>query len=366
MASTRSYRFDVEALRRDHPVADVITGYGIELRPTGRALVGRCPFHHDGGRPNLHVYPATQSWYCFRCNVGGDAIEFVKRREQVGFVEACERLAGGQSEPMSLPPSPQRVPRERRWDRLSLEEQVVMNTACALYHHSLWHEREALAYLRGRGLSDWVIRQSALGFADGRSLEAYLRRRSGLRVGQDLGLLAKLERDEGARPLRETMAGRVVVPELRGSHCIWFIGRILDEEAKSPKYLALPGERPVLGLQQVVGRREAYLCEGVFDYLTAISWKLPAFSPCGTHLPAERLGFLARAEVVYGVLDGDEAGRAAAERFGELLGARWRPIRLPEGCDLNDLGRRPGGRAEFFGMLAAVRRAAGEEASHGR
>ncbi len=103
-----------------------------------------------------------------------------------------------------------------------------------------------------------------------------------------------------------------------------------------------------------------------YPTLTAVTWKLPAFSPCGTHLPAERLGFLARAEVVYGVLDGDEAGRAAAERFGEQLGERWRPIRLPEGCDLNDLGRRPSGRAEFFGMLAAVRRAVREEVSRGR
>jgi len=366
MASTTSYRFDVEALLRDHPVANVIAGYGIALRPNGRALVGRCPFHDDGGRPNLHVYPATQSWYCFRCNVGGDAIEFVKRREQVGFVEACRRLAGGQTEPMSPPQSLQRIPRERRWDRLTLEEQVVMNTACSLYQHSLWRDRRALAYLRERGIPDWVTRQCALGLADGHSLEAYLRRRSGLRVAQELGLLAKAERGDGVRPLREILSQRIVVPELRGGHCIWFIGRILDNKTKSPKYLALPGERPVLGLQRVVGRREAYLCEGVFDYLMAVSWGLPAFSPCGTHLPAERLGFLVRAEVVYGILDGDEAGRAAAERFGQLLSDRWRPIRLPEGQDLNDLGRRPGGRAEFFRMLTAVQCTLREEAPDGR
>ena len=244
-----------------------------------------------------------------------------------------------------------------------------MNTACSLYHHALWKEPRVLVYLRDRGIPDWVTRQCALGFADGNSLGAYLHRRSGLGVAQKLGLLGRPESGSGAMVLRETLAGRIVVPELRGGHCIWFIGRSLDEGPNSPKYLALPGERPVLGLQQVVGRREVYLCEGVFDYLTAISWKLPSFSPCGTHLPAERLGFLARAEVVFGVLDGDEAGRAAAERFGEQLGDRWKPVRLPEGYDLNDLGRRPAGRAEFFGMLAAVRRAVRaerEEAPHGR
>ena len=122
-----------------------------------------------------------------------------------------------------------------------------------------------------------------------------------------------------------------------------------------PKYLALPGERPVLGYERAAGRREAFLCEGVFDYLTAVGWGLPAFSPCGTALPADRLGFLAGARAVYGVLDGDEAGRAASARFAAQLGPRFRPIRLPAGCDLNDLARRPDGRAGFFRLLAAAR-----------
>src|SRR5205807_419785 len=131
-------------------------------------------------------------------------------------------------------------------------------------------------------------------------------------------------------------------------------GRSLDPR-QEPKYLALAGERPVLGWERVAGQREAFLCEGVFDYLTAVSWNLPAFSPCGTHLPADRLGFLARAETVYGVLDGDEAGWAAGERFGALLGDRWCPLNLPDGCDLNDLGQRSEGRKAFFSLLAAVR-----------
>ncbi len=265
MPVTACNRYDVEAIRRGNPIVEVVGRYGIELRPSGRTFVGRCPFHADAGRPNLHVYPATQSWYCFRCGVGGDVIDFVRRRENLGFIEACQRLAALPPVPESHPLSPQQMQRERRWDRLTLEEQVVMNTACALYQHSLWREPSALAYLRERGIPDWVIRRHALGFVNGHSLEAYLRRRSGLRVAQALGLLGKSERDDGARPLRETLAGRIVVPELRGGHSIWFIGRILDDESNAPKYLALSGERPVLGLHQVVGRREAYLCEGVFD-----------------------------------------------------------------------------------------------------
>jgi DNA primase len=197
-------------------------------------------------------------------------------------------------------------------------------------------------------------------------LELELRRRGGLRLAEGLGLLRAGSRREGGSAPRETLAGRLVVPELRRGQAIWFIGRILEERPGSPKYLALPGERPVLGYERAAGQREAFLCEGVFDYLTAVSWRLPAFSPCGTHLSPERLGFLARAQVVYGVLDGDAAGRAAAGRFREHLGERWRPLALPEGCDLNDLGRRSDGKALFFGLLAEARRGRAKEGDHAR
>ena len=79
---------------------------------------------------------------------------------------------------------------------------------------------------------------------------------------------------------------------------------------------------------------------------------------------ADRLAFLTCAETVYGVLDGDDAGREAALRFGALLGDRWRPLRLPAGCDLNDLGRAPGGRDEFDRLLAAARQSTRNEEHH--
>ena len=50
-------RIDTDRLRLNHPIADLITRYGIELRRSGSTLVGRCPFHQDGGRPNLTVFP---------------------------------------------------------------------------------------------------------------------------------------------------------------------------------------------------------------------------------------------------------------------------------------------------------------------
>lgn len=100
---------------------------------------------------------------------------------------------------------------------------------------------------------------------------------------------------------------------------------------------------------------------GLVNWLTAVSWRLPAFSTCGTDFPMDRLGWLAGADVVFGVLDADTAGREASKRLGEAIGTRWRPIDLPDGCDLNDLGRRPDGRTLFFRLVAAAETVRREE-----
>jgi len=39
------------------------------------------------------------------------------------------------------------VQRERRWDRLTLEQQLVLNAAGALYRDALWRSPRARAYL---------------------------------------------------------------------------------------------------------------------------------------------------------------------------------------------------------------------------
>ena len=86
-----SGRVDTEALKREHPTADLVASYGIELRRIGAALVGRCPFHEDGGRPNLHVYRSGR-WVCYRCGEFGDVIGFVQRIDNLSFRDAVARL----------------------------------------------------------------------------------------------------------------------------------------------------------------------------------------------------------------------------------------------------------------------------------
>ena len=57
----------------------------------GGEYAGPCPF--CGGTDRFHVVPATGKWYCRQCTPrGGDAIDYVRQREQLPFQEAVQFL----------------------------------------------------------------------------------------------------------------------------------------------------------------------------------------------------------------------------------------------------------------------------------
>jgi CHC2 zinc finger len=66
-----------------------LIGRYLSLRPSGKNLIARCPFHEDH-HPSFVVYPATQSFYCFGCRAHGDAAGFLMRMERLPFPEALK------------------------------------------------------------------------------------------------------------------------------------------------------------------------------------------------------------------------------------------------------------------------------------
>ncbi len=335
-------RVDIDAIKRAHPIEDVVVHYGIDLRPSGRALVGRCPFHADGGRPNLHVYPASASFYCFRCAVGGDVFTFIQRIEAVDFLTAVERMDGRGTcrTAAAIPPArpasshPGRTSARMEWGP---DERACLAAAVELYQNRLLGDETALTYVTGRGIEQPTVERCRLGYAAGDELASYLRwRRLPLQAAMRVGLL----RHGG----RETMAGRVVVPEIRGGQPIWMVGRAIDPSIDGPKYLGLPGRKPLLGWESARGSRTVYVVEGPFDWLTLRSWELPALGLVGTHVRPAALHVLTHFERIYLALDSDDAGCAAAGAINAALGNRAVSIQLSGVKDVADLAVLPDGR----------------------
>ncbi len=330
---------DLERLKRTHPMADVAERYGVALRRQGRLLVGRCPFHPDGGRPNLYVYPETSSFYCFRCAFGGDVITFVRRLEGCSFGEALARLDGTtvvrRRAPRRSPPTTRRVP--------DADERACVSAAADFYHGQLLRSGGALGYLNGRGISPETMRRCKLGYCSGRGLRDYLAwRRLPLGAAARRGLLT--------RRGDETFAGRVVIPEWRKGQAVWLMGRTI-EDGSEPRYLGLRGHRPLVGWEDACRSTWAVLVEGVFDWLTLRQWGLPALALSGTHVRPPAIAALRRFRGLYLALDGDDAGEAAAAALCPLLGTAAHRVRLPGVKDVAELGLRTGGRDLFLEAL---------------
>jgi DNA primase len=356
-------RVDTEAIRRQHPISEIVAAYGIELRRAGAAMVGRCPFHQDRGRPNLHVYRSGR-WICYRCDQRGDVIGFVQQMENLTFREAVDRLgAGGPRHPAAKRGHPIDLASVRptdptpTWGRA---ESAVLAAAMELYVNQLRTNSRALAYMEGRGFPQELLEQHHVGFVSGDALVTYLRwRRLSVGAAVRTGLLT----GDG----REFLAGRVVFPELRQGQPVWMIGRTLDAaDAQTtivePKYLGLPGSKPLLGWEVAVrDTRAVCLVEGPTDLLALRLWGVPGLALTGTAIRADVLQLLRRFRRIYLALDNDAGGHEGADRIIAHLGECAVRLALPSGInDVADLARLPRGEEVF---RAALLRAVGANAS---
>jgi len=337
-------RYDVEAIRAAHPITETVRDAGVALRPTGRRLSGRCPFHEDRD-PSFVVYPDTASYFCFGCNAGGDVIDFVGRLRGTGFKETAAWLSSGV---MPLPSNVVRFPPARTVRPLAPDEAAVVEAAVEHYERSLGTYPDVRSYLARRGIGLDTARELRLGYAAG-GLARHLRDRGHrLDAAQQIGLLA----DD-----REAFNGRIVIPELdAGGSARWLTGRTLC--GRDPRYLNLRAASPLLGLARarLVGSEAVVVTEGPFDWLTACSWAIPAVALLGTHVSQPAVQALRLFARCYVALDADDPGRRAAAALAADLGPRAAPVTLPRGVhDLNELGQRRDGRAVFLRSLRESR-----------
>ena len=149
----------VQEVKDKTDIVELINGY-VPLKRAGRNYKGLCPFHGEK-TPSFMVNPDLQIYKCFGCNFGGDVYAFLQKMEGMEFGEALQTLAKRAGVTLtSWQPSKAEEDRERL---------IGINTLAAKTYNWLLIEhrsgREALEYLKKRGLGQETMRTFNLGYA---------------------------------------------------------------------------------------------------------------------------------------------------------------------------------------------------------
>lgn len=304
-----------EVVRRSD-ITEVVSSY-VQLRHRGRTHTGLCPFHSEK-TPSFVVYPETQSFYCFGCGAGGDVITFVRKINNLDYVEAVKMLAGRAGMPMPE--------EDDKAGRLRSRVLAINKEAARFFYEQLNAEnddaRAARAYWRGRGLSDSTIRRFGLGFSpnDFGALRRHLRTRG---YTEEEMLASGLQKRSEKGNVYDVFRGRVMTPifDLRGN-VIAFGGRVLGDE--KPKYINSPETLVykkskamfALNIAKKSASRRYILCEGYMDVISLHQAGFDtAVAACGTALTQDQVRLLGEyADEVVLCYDSDEAGQKATAR----------------------------------------------------
>ena len=81
----------MQELKSRSDIVDIVSSY-VNLKRRGKNMVGLCPFHNEKS-PSFNVYTENGSFYCFGCGAGGDVITFIRKIENLDYIEAVKLLA---------------------------------------------------------------------------------------------------------------------------------------------------------------------------------------------------------------------------------------------------------------------------------
>lgn len=340
----------LEQLRANTDIESVISPY-VNLRRRGKNLVGLCPFHNEK-TPSFTVYPENGSFYCFGCGVGGDVITFVRRMENLDYMEAVKQLADRAG--MALP-------EDGYDDTLAKKRTAVLaaNRAAAKFFHSqLFTDRgrHALNYFLDRGLTMETIRHFGLGFApdDWRALKNHLNEQGFDDILLESANLLRRSDKNGKVSYYDNFRNRVMFPIIdpRGN-VIAFGGRVLDDS--KPKYintsdtLVYKKSNGVFALNFAKNGNDGKLiiAEGYMDVIALHQAGFTNAVAClGTALTKEQANLLSRyADEIILSYDADEAGQRATARalgiFG-TTGMEIKVLRLTGGKDPDEIIKKYG------------------------
>ena len=324
----------LDEIRSRNDIVSTISQY-MTLKRKGRNYFGLCPFHNEKS-PSFSVSPDKQIFHCFGCGVGGDVINFVKKIENIGFLDSVRLLA--EKSGIQLPNDISKAEEEN----IKLKNRVykINELAAKFYHENLYKPTSKIAqdYIKKRKLNNATLKSFLMGYASNSSNEL-------LRYLKEHGfteeeLLASCLIGKSDRGYYDKFRNRLMIPirDERGRF-IAFGGRVLDDS--KPKYINSPENivyskgRNLFGLnvarEGVHGpSKRLLIVEGYMDAISLYQRGITnVVASLGTALTDSQGRLLRRntEQVILGY-DADGAGQQAIIRGMEILKSMDIDIRI--------------------------------------
>lgn len=324
-----------------------LIGSRVPLKKHGKEYKGCCPFHGEK-TPSFTVVPDKNFYHCFGCGEHGNALGFLMKHDNLGFIDAVEDLADrvGVEVPREQTPGHRPPPSDALF--------ATLEKAAGFYRGELMNTARGKDYFKARGLTGETAGIFELGYAPD-AWDSVLKLLGGgdaerTRLLQ-VGLI--IERDNRSGHY-DRFRDRVMFPirDARG-RTIGFGGRVLDKG--EPKYMNSPETELFHKGRELYGLYEArqatrtltrlLIVEGYMDVVRLHQAGITyAVATLGTATTPEHLARVFRIcnEVTF-CFDGDRAGRAAAWKALENSlsqvreGRQIRFLFLPDGHDPDSL-----------------------------
>lgn len=315
----------IEDIKARNDIEHVISSY-INLKRAGSNFNGLCPFHSEK-TPSFTVFPSTQSFYCFGCGAGGDAITFVMRMENLDYISAVRALA--ERSGITIPENTSTFTGKKEVTR---QRVLDMNKEAAKYfRNALFDPKygvEAMNYLvNKRNLSTTVIKHFGLGFAPNSfgALHDHLKKLGYTDEEMVVGFLCGKGKNNSTY---DYFRNRIMFPIIDVSgNIVAFGGRVMDNS--EPKYLntsdtpAFKKSKNLFALNYAKNHCENHmiLCEGYMDVISLHAAGFEnAVATLGTAITSEQARIFSRyTKKVVISYDSDQAGQRAADKAFNLL-----------------------------------------------
>ncbi len=324
----------------------------VSLKEKGGRLWGCCPFpDHNEKTASFSVNPDRQLYYCFGCKRGGNAFQYLQSYNGYSFPETVEYLAKLANIEIPAFKIAKKNQSKDFGDRDTLLK--INKTAAVFFHNdllSLPSDHPAKVYVKSRGITLEVVEKFRLGVDLGwQDLTSHFQsKKIAMAQAEKLNLIGVPK--NSTNKFYDFFHERIMFPIFSPlGDVIGFGGRIFT--SGEPKYLNSK-ETPLFhkgstlyGLHETAkfirSEQNAILVEGYMDAIALYTAGIKNVAAIlGTAFTPEHAKLIKKySQHVTMLLDGDEAGMAAAEKsLPILLQADLLPkaCPLPEGLDPDD------------------------------